>query len=119
MKQIEIHFNEEINGYVITMPNWVTIEMLKNWKVRLDKKLVESPQTSRFSLLIDTGKHEFESVDCLRFLREYLSGNPEFKNRAEKCAFVAPQKYVTPHVESNLEAYFNDFQEGYKWLKGE
>ncbi len=119
MKTIEIHFDEEINGYVITMPDWVTLEMLKDWKFRFDKMLAETSHKSEYSLLIDTGRHEFESVDCLKFLREYLSEKPEFKNMIKKGAFVGPQKYVSPHVESDLEAYFNDYHEAHDWLKGE
>ena len=117
MKKIEIDFDKEINGYVIKMPDWVTLEMLKDWRFRFDSKLADSSEKTRYSLLIDTGKHEFESIDCLRFIREHLSGKPEFKTRFKKGAIVAPKKYGTPHVESNREAYFNDYHEAYEWLK--
>lgn len=113
---ITIEWDDRINCYVVRMRGRITLDMLADWKTKFDGLLDASSRPPRFSLLIDTGAHDFESVECLRFLREYLSNQSVLGTRLRRGAFVAPAPYVAPHVTSTAEAYFNDFHEAYRWI---
>lgn len=69
------------------------------------------------SVLFDTNKHNFESIQCLKSLREYLTDNTVLKSRFSRAALVAPEKFMVPIIKSEVEAYFDDFEQAYKWLK--
>lgn len=99
------------------MPDFVSLEILKDWKCRFDEVLASISNDAELALLIDTGKHGFESVECLKFLRDYLTETPDFRNKFVKAAFVAPSNFAAPHIVSDMEAYFNEFQAAYDWLK--
>lgn len=115
-KNIEINFNEEIDGYIIQLPNFVELDMLKNAKFRLEKLLLESPRRTKFSILLDTGAHEFESIECLKYLRALLSIKPLVEN-CRIFASVAPESHVNAEFKSDTEATFNEHLLAYTWLK--
>ena len=68
-------------------------------------------------MLIDTNKHEFESIQCLKLLREFFTTNVVIQTNVGKVAFVQPKNYRGPHVVSEIEAYFESTEEAYKWLE--
>ena len=117
MQSVQIKHDTELPGYVISMPDFVTLEMLTEWKQQFDLILENISENSQLKLLIDTGKHDFESVACLKFLRDYLSDTPAFQKKFVRAAFVAPANFVQPHIVSQMEAYFNVFSNAYLWLK--
>lgn len=68
-------------------------------------------------LLIDTNLHQFESVQCLKGLRDFLTMNPVIQSRKVKAAFVKPENVMPSHIKSEFEAYFHSYDEAYKWLE--
>ena len=115
-KKIEISFNEEIDGYIIQLPDFVELDMLKNAKFQLEKLLLESQRRTKFSVLLDTGAHEFESIECLKYLRGLLSIKPLVEN-CRIFASVAPESHVKAEFKSDKEAVFNEHSLAYAWLK--
>ncbi len=115
--RIKINYDKRINGYVVTMPDFVTLEMIEEWKDRFDQKLKTIRKSDNLSLLFDTNKHNFESIQCLKSLREYLTGNTLIRSSISKSAFVAPAKYMTPTIKSKVEAYFDNLEQAYQWLE--
>jgi hypothetical protein len=115
--RIEIHFDKRINGYVVTMPGFVTLDMIEEWKYRFDQELKTKRNSDNFALLFDTNKHNFESIQCLKSLREYLADNTVLKSRFSRVALVAPARFMAPIIKSEAEAYFDNFEQAYKWLK--
>ena len=71
-RNIEISFDERINGYTVKFPDFAELDVLKKAKTNF-KKLLENKPRMNFSLLFDTGAHEFESIECLKYVRELLS----------------------------------------------
>jgi len=94
----------------------VELEALKKAKAKFENLLAKNAQIEEFSLLFDTGAHEFESVECLKYVRTFLS----IQSLLEKCqkfASVAPANYVKAEIKSDTEATFNEYFEAYDWLR--
>lgn len=115
--RIEINFDKRINGYVVTMPDFVTLDMIEEWKDRFDQELKTIRNLNNFALLFDTNAHNFESIQCLKSLREYLTDNNVLKSNFSRVALVAPAKFMAPIIKSEVEAYFDNLEQAYKWLK--
>lgn len=115
--RIEINFDNRINGYVVTMPDSVTADMIEEWKDRFDQELKTIRHSNNLVLLFDTNAHNFESIQCLKSLREYFEDNKVLTSSFARVALVAPAKYTAPEIKSEVEAYFDNFEEAYKWLK--
>jgi hypothetical protein len=116
-KIIEFNFDIRINGYVVTMPDFVTLDMIEEWKDRFDRELQSIRSSNKLALLFDTNKHNFESIQCLKILREYLTDNKVLKSSFSRAALVAPAKFMAPNIKSEVEAYFDNTEEAYKWLQ--
>ena len=114
-QEIEIYFDEEIAGYVVRLPELTTIEMLINAKSNFEDLIAKNDNGNKFSLLLDTNTHEFESIECLKFLRSLLSIPPITAN-CTKYASVAPENHTQKEIKSDKEASFNDFSQAYAWL---
>lgn len=114
--RIKINFDKRINGYVVTMPDFVTLEMIEEWKDRFERELLSNRTTNSFALLFDTNKHNFESIECLKRLREYLEDNIVIKSFISRAALVAPSRFMAPMIKSEAEAYFDNTEKAYQWL---
>ncbi len=114
---VRFKFDEKINGYVITMTDFVSLAAIEEWKKRFDIELKSIPFSQKIVMLIDTGKHEFESIQCLKSLREFFTTNSVIQSNGVKAAFVQPKNYIEPHVKSEFEAYFEKSDDAYKWLE--
>ena len=99
------------------MPDFVTLEMIEEWKDRFDNELKTIRNSNNFALLFDTNQHHFESIRCLKCLREYLTDNAVLRSRFSRVALVAPSKFISPEITSKGEAYFDNFEQAYNWLK--
>lgn len=88
--EIDIYVDEKISGYIMRLPELTTMEMLIKAKSDFENLLIKNDHINKFSLLLDTGKHEFESV--------------------------APENYTPAEFKSDKEATFNDFAQAYMWL---
>ena len=115
--RIEINFANNINGYVVTMPDFVTLDMIEEWEYRFDQELKTKRNSNNFALLFDTNKHNFESIQCLKSLREYFTDNTVLKSRLSRAALISPSKFMAPKIKSEVEAYFDNFEQAYNWLK--
>ncbi len=116
MNNIQYSFDKKIKGYVINMPEYISLKSIEEWKNEMNHELKSLPSNQNITMLIDTNKHEFESVQCLRSLRDFFTSNTNLSNIV-KVAFVQPKNYMSPHVKSEQEAYFENIKEAYIWLK--
>lgn len=101
---------------MVTMPDFVTLKMIEEWKIRFEQKLKTFPSLNNCALLFDTGKHNFESIQCLKSLREYLTDDALIKSCVTRAALVAPAKFMAPSIKSESEAYFDNIDVAYQWL---
>lgn len=86
---------------------------MKSWGVEFKNKLNGK---SGLCLLLDTNSHDFESVECLKWLREFLTQEKVLTQAIIKVAFVQPETYRASEVISDSVAYFNDSDSARKWL---
>ncbi|MDH3975187.1 MAG: hypothetical protein OEV42_12975 [Deltaproteobacteria bacterium] len=114
---IHYEYDAEINGYIVRMPAFVRFDSLNEWFEMFNRELSSIPSNQPLVLLIDTNEHKFESIQCLKSLREFFINNKVVKKSGVKAAFVGPGQYMEPHIKSDLEAYFDSFDEAYSWLK--
>ena len=111
--RIIFSFDKMINGYVIAMPDIVTLTVIADWIECFDDDIRSSGRES-YSLLIDSNKHHFESIQCLKSLREYLT---QIQGQVSRVAFVAPPNFRESEIVSGREAYFDNLEQAYQWLK--
>lgn len=114
---IQIKFDEKLNGYIIRMPAFISLKSIEEWKRQFALNLKSLPLTQKIVLLIDTNRHEFESIQCLKNIRDFFTSNYVIQSNVVKVAFVQPNSYMAPHIKSEIEAYFDSIEEAYKWLK--
>jgi len=117
-RNIQVSFDNKINGYIIRMPEFISLNSIEEWTHKFELDLKTLPLGQRVVMLIDTNKHEFESIQCLKNLREFFTSSSLIQSNIVKVAFVRPKSYGEPHVKSDLEAYFESVEEAYKWLEG-
>lgn len=94
----------------------VTLDEMKEANAEFKKLLSGLKENESFSLLFDTGNHEFETIEALKFARSMLTGKTVLNN-CIKFASVAPESYTKPGVKSEREATFCDYEKAYLWLK--
>ena len=111
---MEIHTKKEDNCYVVTFPDYISLESMKNWGFKIKSNIVGG---KGLSLLIDTNSHNFESMECLKWLRDFLSEETSGSQAIDRVAFVQPVTYRIPEVVSDCEAYFSDIDSARKWLR--
>ena len=116
-ENIRVSFDKKINGYIISMPEFISLNSIEEWKNKIDLELKSLPLNQKVVMLIDTNKHEFESIQCLKSLREFFTSNAVIQFNIVKVAFVRPKSYGEPHIKSEFEAYFESVEEAYKWLE--
>lgn len=114
MNQINTKYCQDIESYLARFPKWVSLGALKAWGSELTLEL--QARSGPAGLLLDTNCHDFESIDCLKWLREFLTEAPAVRSRINRVAFVQPIQYRTPEVVSESEAYFTTVKEAYQWL---
>lgn len=114
---IETTFEKELNAIIVYMPELITLSALECWREQLLKLLTKLDQNGKVALLLDTNRHDFESVECLKLLRELLSNEPRVRENISRVAFVQPGHYKEPEIVSPTEAYFSQRKEACEWLK--
>ena len=115
--RIQVKFDEKLKGYIVSMPDFISLSAIEEWKDRFDIDLISIPSDQQARLLIDTNQHQFESIQCLKSLREFFANNSVIQSNGVKVAFVQPANFVEPQIRSEREAYFESFEEAYKWLR--
>ena len=116
-KLIETTFDNDVNAFIVRMPDHIALEELNHWRKEFLLSLGEGVGDDKAALLLDTNKHQFESIECLKLLRELLSNERQIKHCISRVAFVQPRHYREPEVSSSTEAYFSSFEDAYHWLR--
>ncbi len=114
--QINTTFDNNINSIIVRMPEEITFEILKLWEEELLELISKIEENEDISLLIDTNKHNFKSIECLKLLREILS-NAHTKYSFSKFAFIQPRQHREPNIINSKEGYFINFEDAYCWLQ--
>jgi len=114
---IDTRHASEIRALIVRMPALITLNMLNDWSAQLLYMLNECAEGEKITLLLDMNTHNFESIECLKYLREFLSCNQQIKNIVSRAAFVQPEQYRKPEIVSSEEAYFSKFEDAYYWIK--
>lgn len=117
-EKIQFKYEAEIQGYIIAMPEIIHMSSIDEWIAGFSLELASFPPEKRVVMLVNTNQHNFESIQCLKTLRMFFYDNPIFLSNGVTVAFVAPEKYVKPHIESEVEAYFDCCEQAFMWLKG-
>ncbi len=113
---IEMAYNARIHGFIVSMPAVITLGAIEAWRERLWQRITDSPAGRNCRLLIDTNQHQFESIACIKALRDALE-DPRVADHCERAAFVAPARYRQPQIVSEREAYFDSVEAAYAWLE--
>lgn len=114
---IQVKFDEKLKGYIVSMPDFISLGAIEEWKDRFDNDFKSIPTGQDVMLLIDSNQHQFESIQCLKSLREFFANNSVIQTNNVKVAFVQPANFVEPQIKSEREAYFESFEEAYEWLR--
>ena len=112
--KIDFSFDDKICGYLISMPDFVKLSDIESWIINFDLELKTFQSLKPISILLDSNKHKFESIQCLKALRDYLT---HIQEHIAKAAFVAPTSFREPEIVSGREAYFDKFEDAYLWLE--
>ena len=114
---IKTNYDDNSGAFVIRFPEYTTFAELKSWGENFRKILLKQEKNHKPGLLLDTNSHNFESISCLKFLRNFLQEVNQMDNGISKVAFVQPVQYRQPEIMNSCEAYFSKFEEAYQWLR--
>lgn len=115
---IKTELDPDVGVLFIRMSGLNKLEHLKIWKSGLLETLADSSEKGeKITLFVDTHKHEFESYQCLRLLRELFTSELNGHECISRKVFVQPASYRKPEVIDEREAYFSDADEAMQWLR--
>jgi hypothetical protein len=115
MDRIKTEFDEDLGFFIVTLPELVTMEALREWKQAFLQALNNQP--GPVGLLFDSHKHNFESIECLKWLKAFFTEEAIVGLRISRVAFVQPEQYRPAGAVSDLEAYFDNVQDARSWLR--
>jgi hypothetical protein len=115
MDRIHTVYRPDLKSYVVSLPSGVSHSALKKWSFEFIREL--QSRRSKAGLLFNTGDHDFESIDCLKLLKDLFTKNRAIRKKINRVAFVQPIQYRNPEVISDSEAYFSAEQKAIEWLK--
>ncbi len=74
---IQTRFDAGLDAFVVKFPEFVTLSCLRDWG---DVFLLElESHSNNVALLLDTNQHNFESVECLKWLRSFFGGRADYR----------------------------------------
>ncbi len=115
MDHIHTSYRRDIKSHVVSLPSGVSHNALKKWSREFIRELQLRP--GKAGLLFNAGDHDFESIDCLKLLKDLFTKNRAIKKSINRVAFVQPIQYRNPEVVSDLVAYISAEQKAIGWLK--
>lgn len=115
MNRIQTQFDEALGSFIVTLPEFVTLEALKGWEQAFLQALEEQPGES--GLLFDSDRHDFESVECLQWLKAFFTKEARVGSQINRVAFVQPAQYRAAEIVSDQEAYFVHVEDARSWLR--
>ena len=110
---MDITTNREADCYIVRFPDHIKLETMTKWGHEFKSKLVDE---TGLVLLLDTNTHNFESVECLKWLREFLTKEDLVIKAIERVAFVQPEAHRAPGIVSDREGYFSNPESAREWL---
>lgn len=113
--EIENSYFKSANIFLIQLPDFVTLNALKSWSERFISVLKAQ---SEVAVVLDTGSHNFESIECLKYLKSFLMEDPVVIRHVVKIAFVSPKGHRPAEIVSEVEAYFSEQDDALQWIKG-
>lgn len=113
--RIDTRYDDKIDAFIVQVPEFIALKELKQWKAEFLSYLSKIEGPAKAALLIDTNTHQFESIECLKLLRELFS-EPRLKQCISKSAFVGPSQYREAEIVSSSEGYFSNLADAYRWL---
>lgn len=111
---ITLQYDKKVQSYIARCPAAITMDALVAFRQQLHSRVGATTSGGRDGLLFDSNTHQFESIACLKYLRDTFT--PQLRQKIVRVAFVAPRAYREPEIVSQGEAYFNDFESAYLWL---
>ena len=106
---IAMTYDTTLCAVIVRFPDTVTEDQMRKWVATLPGHLAVLEGNSS-SMLLDTNRHQFESMECLRLLRCALE-SAQVRKAIRRVAFVQPESFRLPAVVSAEEAYFSTFQD--------
>ena len=113
---INTTFKHDIDTFVVHMPENITLKSLNFWKKEFLQSLNDRERTKKCALLLDTNKHQFESIECLKLLRDILSSE-QTKDHISTFACIQPRQYREPCIVNSKEGYFSNLKDAYHWIQ--
>ena len=68
-------------------------------------------------LIIDTGNHDFESIQVIKYFREKFMELEEFLSRFNKIALVRLSIYKNESTNPGVYNYFDSVDKAKKWFR--
>lgn len=65
-EEIITKYDDEIEAFVVRMPDYITYENIERWLSEFSKILDNIDACEKTAVLIDTNQHQFESIGCLK-----------------------------------------------------
>ena len=115
MDRIYTAYRPDIKSYIISLPSKVSHSALKKWSCEFIREL--KLRHGKAGLLFNSGDHDFESIECMEFLKDLFTKDSTIKKSINRVAFVQPIQYRNPEIVSDSEAYFSAEQNAIDWLK--
>lgn len=106
---ISTTYDTTLDAVIIRFPDTVTEGQMRQWAAALPGRLAPLGRNSS-SMLLDTNRHQFESMECLRLLRSALESS-HVRRAIRRVAFVQPVSFRIPGVVSAEEAYFSTVED--------
>ncbi|MBV1862619.1 MAG: hypothetical protein KUG77_29630 [Nannocystaceae bacterium] len=114
-RETRIHHDPTLPGLVLSLPDVITPHTVEDLRHRLPGYLPVCSDDAGSNILIDTNRHDFESIACIRAFRDVLDRSG-IGQHCSRVAFVTPAKYRAAEVVSEREAYFSDVSAARAWL---
>lgn len=67
-------------------------------------------------LIIDTGRHDFVSIDIMKYLKDQLQQLESQLKKFKKIALIHPPKYWNESSNPEMYEYFTSIVEAKKWF---
>lgn len=116
MSEIKTEHLKVANGFKVVLKDVITEIDLLNWKESFLEK-VENLVIENYCILLDSNSHNFESIECMKLLRDILIELTAAAKPLKTVAFVRALQYGPTKITSRSEAYFNSCKEALEWLQ--
>lgn len=83
----------------------------------IDQFRLELMEAAHFDfLIIDTGAHDFEAVEVIKYFRDQFEGLEERLSSFKKIALIRPAKYKNVSTDPEKYDFFDSVEEAKQWF---